>query len=85
MKAITYTKARENLAQTIQNVCRAHDPVVIIREREDSVVMISLEDYESLSETAYLLQSPKNARRLLAAREELQQGKGKKRKLVKRV
>ncbi len=82
MDAITYTEARENLAKTIQRVCRDHDPVVITRKREDSVVMISLEDYDSLTETAYLLKSPKNARRLLAALGELEQGKGRERKLL---
>ena len=82
MDAITYTEARENLAQTIQRVCRDHDPVIITRKREDSVVMMSLEDYESLTETAYLLKSPKNARRLLAAIAELEEGKGQQRTLV---
>jgi len=82
MNAITYTEARENLAKTIQQVCRDHDPVIITRKREDSVVMISLEDYESLTETAYLLKSPRNARRLLASLEELEQGKGRERALV---
>ena len=71
MNAITYTEARENLAKTIQQVCRDHDPLIITRKRQDSVVMISLEDYESLTETAYLLRSPRNARRLLASLEEL--------------
>ena len=82
MDAITYTEARENLAKTIQRVCRDHDPVIITRKREDSVVMMSLEDYESLTETAYLLKSPKNARRLLAAIAELEEGKGQQRTLV---
>ena len=82
MNAITYTEARENLAKTIQQVCRDHDPVIITRKRDDSVVMISLEDYESLTETAYLLKSPRNARRLLASLEELEQGKGRERALV---
>jgi antitoxin YefM len=82
MNAITYTEARENLAETIIRVCRDHDPVIITRKREDSVVMISLADYDSLTETAYLLKSPKNAKRLLASLGELEKGKGKERKLV---
>jgi antitoxin YefM len=82
MDAITYTEARENLAQTIQRVCRDHDPIIITRKRADSVVMISLDDYESLTETAYLLKSPKNARRLLASIAELEEGKGKERTLM---
>ena len=82
MEAVTYTEARENLAKTIQRVCRDHDPVIITRKREDSVVMISQEDYDSLAETAYLLKSPKNARRLLASLGELEEGKGQKRQLL---
>ena len=65
MKAITYTAARENLASTMDHVCADHDPVIITRNRDQAVVMMSLEDYESLQETAYLLRSPANARRLL--------------------
>ena len=65
MKAITYTAARESLASTMDRVCMDHDPVIITRNRDQAVVMISLEDYESLEETVYLLRSPANARRLL--------------------
>ena len=82
MNAITYTEAREKLATTIKRVCRDHAPVIITRKREDSVVMMSLDDYESLQETSYLLRSPKNAQRLLESIKELKQGKGKERKLI---
>lgn len=82
MNAITYTEARENLATTIKKVCRNHDPVIITRKREDSVVMMSLDDYESLQETSYLLRSPKNAQRLMESIKELKGGKGKERKLI---
>ena len=77
MNAITYTEARETLAATIRRVCQDHVPVIITRKREDSVVMMALEDYDSLTETAYLLRSPKNARRILDAVRELDEGKGK--------
>jgi antitoxin YefM len=79
MNAITYTSARENLASTMDRVCRDHDPVIITRNRDQAVVMLSLEDYEALQETAYLLRSPANAKRLMDAIEELNQGKGLKR------
>lgn len=81
MKAITYSEARQNLAETIKRVCSDHDPVIITRKREDSVVMISQEDFDALSETAYLLRSPKNAQRLLDSIRELEKSKGRKRKL----
>jgi antitoxin YefM len=81
MDAISYTAARENLAATMDKVCQDRSPVIITRKREQSVVMLSLEDYEALEETAYLLQSPANAKRLLQAREALDAGKGVKRKI----
>ena len=74
MKAITYTAARENLAATMNQVCDDHDPVIITRKRDQAVVMVSLEDYESLQETAYLLRSPKNARRLSEGIAQLEKG-----------
>lgn len=74
MNAITYTAARENLASTIDRVCNDRDPVIITRKRSQSVVMMSLEDYEALEETAYLLRSPANAKRLVSAIESLEKG-----------
>lgn len=76
MTVITYTAARENLAATMSQVCEDHDPVIITRKRDQAVVMISLEDYESLQETAYLLRSPVNAKRLSEGIAQLEKGKG---------
>ncbi|MCH7825953.1 MAG: type II toxin-antitoxin system prevent-host-death family antitoxin [Acidobacteria bacterium] len=81
MKAINYTYAREKLAKTMEEVCDDHTPVIITRRNERSVVMISLEDYEAMEETTYLLRSPKNARRLLESIAELQSGGGQERVL----
>ena len=81
MTAITYTAARENLASTMDRVCSDHSPVIITRNRDQAVVMLSLEDYESLQETAYLLRSPANAKRLLESMESLNAGKGIKKKI----
>lgn len=81
MKAITYTAARENLAKTINRVCEDHDPVIITKNRDQAVVMMSLDDYESLEETAYLLRSPANAKRLRESIAALERGEGVKRKL----
>ena len=67
MNAISYTAARENLASTMDRVCTDHTPVIITRNRDQSVVMLSLEDFESLEESAYLMRSPANAKRLLEA------------------
>ena len=82
MKAISYSAARENLAKTMEQVCEDHDPVIITRRNNDAVVMLSLEDFEALNETAYLLQNPKNAKRLIDSIEELENGKGVERSLL---
>ena len=79
MTAITYTAARENLASTMDRVCTDHNPVIITRNRDQAVIMISLDDYEALQETAYLLRSPANAKRLISAIQSLDSGKGMKR------
>jgi antitoxin YefM len=83
MDAITYTAARANLANTMDRVCQDHEPLIITRNGQQSVVMLSLEDYKSLEETAYLLRSPENAKRLLSAVDSLAKGKGKERQLLK--
>jgi antitoxin YefM len=82
MKAISYTAARQNLAKTMENVCKDHAPVIVTRKATDSVVIISLEDYESLAETAYLLRSPKNTRRLIESIVQLDEGKGSEKELL---
>lgn len=81
MDAISYTQARANFAKTMDSVVDDHAPVIITRQGEGAVVMVSLEDYKSLEETAYLLRSPANARRLLESVAELERGEGKVRDL----
>jgi antitoxin YefM len=83
MDAITYTAARANLASTMDRVCQDHEPLIITRNGQQSVVMLSMEDYKSLEETAFLLRSPENAKRLLSAVDGLNKGKGKERQLTK--
>jgi len=76
MKTMTYTQTRENLARTFDAVIDDREEVVVTRAGHEPVVIVSLADYESLKETAYLLQNPANARRILRAIEELEQGRG---------
>ncbi len=82
MDAITYTAARANLASTMDRVCEDHEPMIITRNGQQSVVMMSLADYAALEETAYLLRSPANARRLIGAIDQLQSGAGTPRELA---
>ncbi len=76
MDAIPYSRLRSNLASEMDRVCADHAPIIVTRKASASVVMISLEDYEALEETAYLLRSPRNARRLLESIAELEAGGG---------
>jgi antitoxin YefM len=82
MDAITYTSARASLADTMDRVCEDHEPIIITRNGQQAVVMMSLDDYKALEETSYLLRSPKNARRLLESISALEEGRGKARKLL---
>jgi len=76
MKVLSYTALRSTLAKTMEKVCNNHEPIVITRKNEGAVVMLSLEDYESLEETTYLLRSPKNLKRLVESISQLEDGKG---------
>ena len=71
-----------NLVKTMEQVCEDHSPVIITRKTNDSVVIMSLEDYTAIEETAYLLRSPKNTRRLIESISRLEDGKGTLRRLV---
>jgi antitoxin YefM len=82
MDAVTYTSARQNLAKTMDRVCNDHEPIIITRNNDQSVVMISLDDYNAMEETAYLLRSPRNAKRLLESIAQLEAGKGQEKELL---
>lgn len=76
MKTMTYSQSRARYAETLDAVVNDREEVVITRAGHEPVVIVSLADYESLKETAYLLQNPANARRLLASIERLEAGHG---------
>lgn len=82
MNAISYIDAQSNLAKMIDQVCDHHDPLIITRHQQPSAVLLSLEDYESLTETAYLLKSRNNAKRIFEAIAELESGGGTMRELI---
>ncbi|MBW4619158.1 MAG: type II toxin-antitoxin system prevent-host-death family antitoxin [Cyanosarcina radialis HA8281-LM2] len=82
MDAITYTQARKNFTSVMNQVCDDHAPIIITRQSERPVVMMSLEDYNAIQETLYLLKSPKNAQRLYRALEELKAGQHQKQNLL---
>ncbi|GAB3275042.1 type II toxin-antitoxin system Phd/YefM family antitoxin [Parasphingorhabdus pacifica] len=82
MKTMSYSESRAKYAETLDSVVDDREEVVITRAGHDPVVMVALEDYEALKETAYLLKSPENARRLLASIDRLEHGGGTERDLA---
>jgi len=75
MDAISYSNFRSHLAETLDKVNEDHVPIMITRQNGKPAVIISLEDFKSYEETAYLMASPKNATRLNQAIVEIEAGK----------
>jgi antitoxin YefM len=76
MRTMTYSESRARYAETLTSVVEDREEVVITRAGHEPVVMVSLDDYQALKETAYLLRSPENARRMLVAIDRLENGGG---------
>jgi antitoxin YefM len=81
MKTISFSESRKHYAETLDTVLNDREEVVITRAGRDPVVILALDEYESLKETAYLLQSPANAARILQSIAELEAGGGKRHEL----
>ena len=82
MDTISYSHTRQHLAEIMDRVNDDHAPILITRQNGRAVVMMSLDEYNALEETAYLLRSPKNAKRLMTSVEQLRSKGGKARKLI---
>ncbi|MHC5262986.1 type II toxin-antitoxin system Phd/YefM family antitoxin [Streptomyces sp. UC4497] len=82
MRTMTYTESRAKYAETLNAVVDDREEVIVTRAGRDPVVIVALDEYESLKETAYLLRSPENARRILQSIEDLENGQGVARELL---
>lgn len=82
MKTMSYTESRARYAEVLDGVTNDREEVVITRAGHESAVIVSLAEYESLREAAYLMRSPANARRLLDAMERLEGGDGREHEMV---
>lgn len=83
MKTLSYSAIRNNLAKAIDQVTEDHAPILITRQKGTPAVLISLEDFESWQETAYLLRTPANAAHLRRGIAQVKAGKARNRKLLK--
>lgn len=82
MRTISYSEARQNLSATMMKTVEDHAPILITRQNGGACVLMSLEEYNSLEETAYLLRSPANAKRLMNAIESLKAGEGTEKDII---
>jgi len=82
METISYTAFRNHLATSIDRVNDNHEPLLVTRQNGSPAVVISLEDFKSYEETAYLMASPKNSERLNSAVNQLENGKGTEKDII---
>lgn len=82
MKTMSYSESRARYAEVLQSVVDDREEVIITRNGHESAVIVSLDDYNSLRETAYLLRSPRNAQRLLDSIESLNAGEATEHELI---
>lgn len=73
----SYTSLRGNLARTLDRVVNDQEVVIVRRKSARDVALVPATELAGLMETAHLLRSPRNARRLLAALRRAERGGGK--------
>ena len=82
MKVFNFSESRAALKTIMDDVCADHEPAVVTRQRGEAVVLLSLQDYNSIIETMHLQSSPANAQRLAESIEQLRAGRTKVRRLI---
>lgn len=75
MQVVSLTEARNNLKAVFDSVYLNHEEVIIHRKGRENVVVISMDEYNSMKETSYLLGSPNNKERLLSSLKNAREGK----------
>jgi antitoxin YefM len=83
MDAVSYSDLRQNLKSYMDKVYSDHDPLIITRKNNENLVLLSIDEYNSLMETSYLLSNEANAEHLKKSIAQYAAGKTKKRELLK--
>jgi len=81
MHVVSFSELRRDMKSIMDMTQDRHEPTIITR-KNGSMVLISLEDYNAIEETAYILSNPNNAKHVLSSISELREGKGQERELV---
>jgi antitoxin YefM len=82
MESLSFSDTRANLKAVMDRVVADRAPIAITRQKAEGVVMVSMSEWSAIEETLYLLQSPKNAERLLGSIGRLNAGKGEEHELI---
>jgi antitoxin YefM len=82
MDIVSYSEARNNLKSVLDRVVANHIPTVIFRQKGQSVVVMSKDDFDRMNETSYLLSNPVNAERLRQAAARMDAGNGEEHDLI---
>ena len=77
MRTTNFTDLRNNLKHYLDSVIDDSDTIVVNRNRSNGIVLLSLDEYNSLKETAYIMSSPVMVQRIKEAESEMNDGKGK--------
>ena len=84
MQAISYSEVRKNFKKYLDEVYNNHDPMIITRKNNENLIVISLDDYNSITETQYLLSSEINRNHLTSSLKKLRSNQGKKKDLIEK-
>lgn len=82
MEAINYSDLRQNLKKYLDSVSQDHHPLIVTRKNNKNVVILSMDDYNSLNETHYLFSTQNNQEHLQKSLLQLRSGKGNPRDLM---
>jgi antitoxin YefM len=82
MHIVTFSEFRNQLKQIMDASSDQHEPVIIKRSKGENMILLSISDYESLKETAYLLSNPANAEHLRKSLKSARNGKVLEKKLL---
>jgi len=82
MNAVSYSDLRQNLKTYMDKVYNDFEPLIITRKNDENLVMISIEEYNNLLETHYLLSNKANADHLAKSIDQLNTGKINQREMI---